>query len=61
MLGAIIQNVMTIATRCPGFVHLYINGHVYIFVPGLKYVYRSQCWSGLERFWPSSHIMHREI
>jgi len=56
MLGTIIQNVVTTATRCPGFVHSYINGRVYLFVPGLEYVYRPQCGSRSERFWLSSHI-----
>ena len=61
ILGAIIQNVVTTVTICPGFVHRYINGHVHLFVPGLKNVYRPQCGSRLERLWLSPHTMHRKI
>ena len=61
ILGAIIQNVVTTVTKCPGFVHPYINGHVHLIVPGLKYMYRPQCGSRLERLWRSTYNAQKNL
>lgn len=61
MLGSTIRNVVTTAPWHPRFVCLYINDDAYLFVPGLKYMYRPQCGSRLERFRLLSHIIRGKM